>query len=328
MKKNEGFFEFFSSLSPGKKFLTILFCPCVGVYYILYNMIVKFFEGLEYISNHCFIPLLNQIGRCCSFVCDQISVVLNFISDCISAICTKIIDVLDYIIDIVLNLIRPFCSRILNLIENCLTFVNNCINQICVCLLNCCESIFRCVFDFLTKFMNFLWENCCQYIYRFITNIVSNVCRFLKFVIFEPIQKLLSFFWKYTEKFFTFIYHNIIKTIFNLIFKPIYNLFKDYLFIPIFRVVKSLFKFFGNLFEGVFQLIKSVFDPIKQLVASLFLILFKRNNNKTSRVIKPKTKERGGIDDSDIESGGEKIFCLKNSDLEHEYEIRKNKVTE
>ena len=332
----KSFCEYYDRLPFHKKMLTILFCPCVTLYYLIYNLIKELMNCLVFVSNRCLCPILNSINKGIAWFFEKICNFLDCFFDAIMKIISKFFEFFCLSIEKILSLFKPcfsFISAILNYIFNKICFLFKRIHaffeSLCLFLMICCEKCFSKAYGFVCKPICDRLNECCKRIYEF-----------HKKYIFIPIINVIKRIWTQLSRCFTVTYRTFIKPINDYLLLPIYKCMMKYFIKRIYYFFKAIFGFLYKEIHRIFVKIKEFLIEIKNLIFSLFILLFLRGNRmKQKGIISAKpTKNREfkvvdvRKDQDDLENSKEKyydnidnikfeknsppqIFCLENKDF-------------
>ena len=295
------FYQYYANLSPEKKVLTLCFCPCVTIYYLIYNIFKELKKCFECVLNRCICPIANTINKALSFVCEKICKFFDLCFGTIMNIISKCCEFVWMIIQKFLGIFKPcftFISRILTFIVEKICFVFAKIylvfETVGLYIINCFDRCFHVIYSFT-----------CKPIFYVINVFCSNLCRCV-------------------NNCFMGIYRIIIKPIRDYIFFPIYLCIMKNIIIRIYDFFEAIFIFIYTQINRVFQKIKAFFIEVKNMIVGIFMAMFNRNVinvSKTNKVIvsaKPKIRQFKVVDmvkedKEDLEDGNKLHHSLNNN---------------
>ena len=187
------FCEYYSHLPTEKKCAILLFCPCVTLYYIIYNLLKEFGNLLVFIVEKCLFPILNRISRCLSCILEECCYCVDVFLKAILQVLTKFCELIFNILERVLSIFKPLfncLSNILNfIVQNfclCLQKIYSCIEAgcifICSGLENCLNKIYDCfcrkICDCLKTCLFQIYDGTFRYIIMPIARVIKNIFSF------------------------------------------------------------------------------------------------------------------------------------------------------
>ena len=315
----KNFCEYYSKLPAEKKCLTILFCPCVMLYYLIYNLLKGLANLLTCIIEKCFFPCLDKISRCISFVIEKICFgldyvitlilkLLNSVLRFISIILEKIFVIFKPIIDCLVRILNCFCQNFCK----CLQKIHSCIEASCIFVTMILESC-------LNKIYAIFCRPCCNCLKTVLFKIYDWNTKYIIFPIAKVTKRVCSFFYSIFECF----YNTFVRPIVEYLLRPIYNCLMNYFILVIYRYVKSIFAFIYAQMRAVFGVIAGIVREIKNVFTNIFyLIIFRGQKPKiiNTHIVKDmssnhKTKAKVPPNEEDVVDleNGKEVIMIDNS---------------
>ena len=320
IKTMNNFCDYYSKLTFEKKLLTILFCPCVTLYYLLYNLATQTLKFFNFIAANCLCPCLDCIG--------------SSLSKCLEKICSFF----DFIFEFIIRLLSRIFQFVVTVIERILSIfqpIFNCFSRIFSCFFTMILQFFQKSLLLLEAFGIFICKNLeacfkclyqvfCQRICICLSDCLTQFLEFNKKYLINPLVRFMKRICFCFSDAFRWIYRSFIMPIKDYLLLPIYNCMMNYCFLVFFRVFQSLFHQIGVFFSAIFTAISGIFKDIWFLFRDLFANIFYQGRKR--RVINPVSQQmKNGKsferDDEDLENETmnkqypEQIFCLNKDDL-------------
>lgn len=319
-------FEHYSQMSIGKKIMTLLCCPCVSIYYLLYNILNYFWICIESLLKNYICPLLNKIIEC-------ITNIIEKICSCFDCIFDNITKFFEYLWDNLLNCLK----NIFSIFKPCTRIISRCLNCVYQNIYYCCENILsccECFFVYIAKKIDFCLEKIDNFCLKPIINCIKCVCiqiyELNSKYIFRPICDFLKKFFDFLWGIIVWLYENIIKPIKDYILYPIYRCLMDYFFLVIYRYFRSIFRFVYNTLKMIFTKIGEIFIEIKNILFFFLTFFIKTKKNKTSNkeiqqendfrdkdleMLTVKNPMRNTLFQNNENNKEERIFCFNKEDF-------------
>lgn len=342
----QSFCVYYSNLTIEKKILTVLFCPCVTIYYLIYNSIKQFVNLLTYICEECLSPVFNCITRMITYFLEKLCGFLDLIFEILIQCLNKICNCIGMICDRILLCFKPiliFFSSIFTCLSNIFTFFSNIFTFLCNKFEDCLQKIYDCI-EYFCQCISMLFEACllkindfcCQPICNFFNMVFLKIIEVIKNYVVNPIVCCTNALINCLSKLLSWGYRVFIKPIIDYIILPICNLlthiydcFRDYFCIVIYRIFKSIFGFIYQQLANLFSKITSVLIEVKNVFLNLFVALFVQGDKRQANVkgigTKKITHKNKWAEDEDLENGNlqydvshnnsEHIFCV-NRDID------------
>lgn len=319
-------FEHYAQMSLGKKIMTFLCCPCVSLYYLLYNLVNYLWMCVEALFTKYICPLLNKIAECITNIIEKICSCFDCILDNITKFFECLWENLLNCLKSIFSIFKP-CTRIIQ------RFFDICYQQLallCENIFSCCE----CVWVSIARKIDACLEKIDRFCVRPIIICIKFICiqfyelnsKYIIRPIYNFSKKLFDFLWSIV----LWIYENVIKPIKDFILYPIYRCFMDYFCLTVYRYFRSIFRLLYNTIKMIFSKIGEIFVEIKNLLF-FFLTIFtktkktrtennreirqEQENDKDLEMLNVKNPMRNTLFQNNDNIREERIFCFNKEEF-------------
>ena len=311
------FCEYFSKMAFEKKLFTILFCPCVTIYYLLYNFATQTLKFFIFINTKCLWPLLDCIATYLSKFIEKICSFFDFLYESLIKILSRILQFFVNIAERFLSIFKPIFA---------------CFSRIFSCIFTAISQFFQkflLLFEAFWKVLCITLEACLKRIYQvfcqriclcfkdFLLQILEYSKKYLIYPMVTFMTRILSCFYDH----FIGIFRTLLKPINDYLLLPLYNFLMKYCFLVFFRVFQSLFHQIRSFFSGIYAAVKDTWISIRDLFANVFFQGRKRRIIIVSPTNQSKNGKRIDKEHEDLEQetmnkqAPEQIFCLSRDDF-------------